>query len=101
MKKNELLIFIPTYNERDNVEKIYMDINTLGIPFDILFLDDNSPDGTGEVLDNLASFHDNISVIHRQEKLGIGSAHLEGGNYAYRANHNILIAMDRDYTQHP
>ena len=101
MKKNELLIIIPTYNEKGNVENIYKDITTLGIPLDILFIDDNSPDGTGEVLDNLVSSHDNISVIHRKSKLGIGSAHLEGVNYAYRENYQILITMDCDYTHHP
>ncbi len=68
---NNIVVFIPTYNERENVEKICTDIFNLGWNLDILFLDDNSPDGTGEILDQISNKHSNVHVIHRAGKLGI------------------------------
>ena len=97
----KLLVFIPTYNECDNVELICNDILALGIELDILFLDDNSPDGTGQLLDDLAMKHSNVQVIHRTGKLGIGSAHLEGIRHAYSSGYEFLITMDCDFTHMP
>ncbi|MEW5694281.1 MAG: glycosyltransferase [Candidatus Hydrogenedentota bacterium] len=91
--KNKTLVFIPTYNEK-NVENILTQIMVLNIPLDILFLDDNSPDGTGEILDNLAKKYDEVYVIHREGKMGIGSAHLEGIKWAYDNGYTKLITMD-------
>lgn len=95
------LVMIPTYNERDNVERICGDILALGIELDILFVDDNSPDGTGPVLDALAARHANVRVLHRSGKLGIGSAHLAGIDWAYRQGYQLLVTMDCDYTHPP
>ena len=78
---NTILVFIPTYNERDNVMKLYERISNLRLPLDILFIDDNSPDGTGNVLDRINK--PNVFVIHRSGKLGIGSAHKDGIAWAY------------------
>lgn len=69
------LIFIPTYNERDNVGKMAGQLLALGLDADLLFMDDNSPDGSGEILDRLASENPRLFVLHRKGKLGIGSAH--------------------------
>lgn len=99
--KNNILIFIPTYNERDNVEGILHKLLDLRLPADILFLDDNSPDGTGAVLDALADKHANMKVIHRDGKLGIGSAHIQGINWAYDRGYERLITMDCDFTHSP
>lgn len=98
---NELLIFIPTYNERENVERITREILGLGLNADILFLDDNSPDGTGKVLDELAAAHSNLQVIHRSGKLGIGSAHVTGIQWAYDHGYRMLLTMDCDFTHSP
>lgn len=95
------LIFIPTYNERDNVEVICADILAQGLDCNILFMDDASPDGTGEVLDGLARKHSNVKVIHRQGKAGIGSAHQAGIRWAYDQGYKILITMDSDQTHPP
>ncbi len=95
------LIFIPTYNERENVEVICADILKQGIECDILFMDDASPDGTGEILDGLARRHSNIQVIHRQGKEGIGSAHQAGIRWAYDHGYKTLITMDSDQTHPP
>jgi dolichol-phosphate mannosyltransferase len=99
--KRRPLVFIPTYNECDNVALICQEIRGLGVDLDILFMDDNSPDGTGAVLDRLARAHPNVQVRHRAGKLGIGSAHAEGIEYAYAEGYHILITMDCDFTHPP
>lgn len=101
MENLKTLIFIPTYNERGNVQSICEQILQLGLDTEILFLDDNSPDGTGEVLDELARRHNEVHVIHRSGKLGIGSAHIDGINWAYDAGVERLITMDCDFTHSP
>ena len=100
-----MLVFIPTYNERDNVEQTCSQLLALqlsaNLPFDILFVDDHSPDGTGAVLDELAARHNSVRVIHRPGKLGIGSAHQVGIAYAYDHGYDTLITMDCDGTHPP
>ena len=100
MLKN-LLIFIPTYNERENVRKLSEEIEKLSLDADILFMDDNSPDGTGTILEELAKKNLRLRVVHRAEKSGIGSAHLEGIRLAYHLGYEILITMDCDFTHKP
>src|SRR6266550_2235734 len=95
------LIFIPTYNERDNVENMARQLLALGLDADLMFMDDGSPDGTGEILDRLAREFARLSVIHRTGKLGIGNAHLEGIRYAYDNGYEQLITMDCDFTHTP
>ena len=95
------LIFIPTYNERDNLEPIHQRIKRLGLRADVLLLDDNSPDGTGQVADRLAAADPSTSVIHRPGKNGIGSAHLEGIRWAYKRGYEVLVTMDSDLTHQP
>ena len=99
--KSETLIFIPTYNESENVEELIKDISAEKLNVDLLFVDDNSPDGTGKVLDNLSNQHSNMKVIHRNKKLGIGSAHKCGINWAYNNGYKNLITMDSDFTHKP
>jgi dolichol-phosphate mannosyltransferase len=96
-----LLVCIPTYDERDNAERLCAEILALALPCKILFLDDASPDGTGEVLDRIADGDDNVKVIHRQAKLGIGSAHRDGIEYAYANGYECLVTMDCDFTHSP
>jgi dolichol-phosphate mannosyltransferase len=95
------LVFVPTYEERENAERLCRAILDLGIELDILFLDDNSPDGTGEILDRLAMELPQVKVIHRTGRLGIGSAHHEGIRYAYKHGYQTLITMDCDFTHPP
>jgi dolichol-phosphate mannosyltransferase len=100
--KNKKLIFIPTYNECDNVARIISEISDLNLEnTDFLFIDDHSPDGTGEILDALSKQYHNLSVIHRANKLGIGSAHLHAIHWAYENQYDILITMDCDFTHSP
>lgn len=101
MDQSKTLIFIPTYNELENVERIFREIKSLDLGTDILFLDDNSPDGTGMLIDGLVEKNNNTFVIHRTGKLGIGSAHQAGIKWAYDKNYEMLITMDCDFTHSP
>lgn len=101
MTPPRLLIFVPTYNENRNVERLCAELRALPLDADILFIDDGSPDGTGATLDRLARQHPRISVIHREGKLGIGSAHLAGITYAYDKGYDLLITLDADFSHNP
>jgi len=101
MGRNETLVFIPTYNERENVEEICSQILALGLGLDILFLDDNSTDGTGAIIRNLAEKHPNVHLLFRAGKLGVGSAHLDGIRWAYDHGYERLVTMDCDFTHSP
>lgn len=95
------LLFIPTYNERENVANIHAQIRALGIDMDILFIDDASPDGTGDILDAIARSDPRLTVVHRTGKQGIGTAHLAGIRHAYAKGYTTLISMDCDLTHDP
>jgi dolichol-phosphate mannosyltransferase len=101
VNKNRLLILIPCYNEKENAPKIHKRITALRLKADILFVDDNSPDGTGKILDKIAKSHPHTFVLHRPGKQGIGSAHKAGINWAYQKNYKGLITMDCDFTHPP
>lgn len=98
---NKILVFIPTYDEVDNAPAMCRLIMALPLPIDLHFMDDASPDGTGEALDKLALEFPRVTVSHRAGKLGIGSAHQEGISYAYRNNYDLLVTMDCDFTHDP
>lgn len=95
------MLFIPTYNERDNVERMHSELRALGLTLDVLFVDDSSPDGTGAILDALAARDLHLRVIHRPSRQGVGSAHLEGIRYARANSYTVLITMDCDFTHPP
>ncbi|WP_051272657.1 glycosyltransferase [Fundidesulfovibrio putealis] len=101
MKQIRILIFIPTYNESGNVERMARELAALNLDADILFLDDNSPDGTGPVLDDLACRIPRMSVVHRQGKQGIGSAHQMGIARGYSGGYDVLVTLDCDFTHDP
>jgi dolichol-phosphate mannosyltransferase len=95
------IIFIPTYDEAENVTPMCEAIVALGLDADLVFMDDNSPDGTGAILDGLAKKHPRVSIIHRAGKSGIGSAHYEGIGYAYDHGYERLVTLDCDFTHSP
>jgi len=96
-----LLIAIPTYNEVENIDLISQRVLDAVPNCQLLFIDDNSPDGTGERLDHLSRLDKRISVLHRSGKLGIGSAHQVAIAYAYQNSVEILVTMDADLTHSP
>jgi dolichol-phosphate mannosyltransferase len=101
MADEKILVMLPTYNECDNVRKMCDALTRLAIPMEILFIDDNSPDGTGDILDELATTVSRVLVHHRPGKLGIGSAHKEGIAWAYARGYTHLVTLDCDFTHPP
>ncbi|MDB4915677.1 MAG: methyltransferase protein [Gemmatimonadetes bacterium] len=95
------LVMVPTYNERDNAPRMVEAIMALGLDADVLFIDDNSPDGTGALLDELSARHPRLSVRHRSGKNGIGSAHLDGIAAAYEGGYQRLVTLDCDFSHSP
>src|SRR3954468_13375502 len=94
------LIVVPTYNERDNVRDIATRL-LAAIPTDLLFVDDNSPDGTGAICDELAATDKRVHVMHRAGKLGLGTAYVEGFTWGLARGHDYLIEMDADGSHDP
>lgn len=95
----KLLVIIPTYNEKENIEKIIMQIVRLG--FYLLVIDDNSPDGTGNILENLKLKNDRLNIIHRDKKLGLGTAYILGFRWALQRDFDFIFSMDADFSHSP
>ncbi len=95
------LVIVPTYNEKGNIKALAEDILGLKKGLDLLFIDDNSPDGTGQIADDLASRHDEISVIHRPGKAGLGRAYVTGFKHALENGYDSVITMDADLSHDP
>ena len=98
---NNIIIIVPTLNEKNNIEDLVAKLNITDISFDLLFIDDNSVDGTQEVIKNMIKKYPNINYIFRPKKKGIGSAHKEGLMWSFERNYKIIITMDADGTHHP
>ena len=101
MNDRKILVMLPTYNERENVRKMCGELSKIELPFEILFVDDNSPDGTGTVLDELARTVPRVLVMHRPGKMGIGSAHKDGIAWVSSRGYTHLVTMDCDFTHPP
>jgi len=95
------MVVIPTYNERDNIEKLAEEILNLDNDIHMLIVDDNSPDGTGDIVEGLAKENKRIHLIRRKGKLGLGSAYREGFNYALDSGAEYIIEMDADFSHDP
>lgn len=100
MKDN--LVIIPTYNECENIEDIIRAVFLLSTRFDILIIDDNSPDGTAEIVKSLQGEYDGqLHIIERSGKLGLGTAYIEGFKYALEHNYQYIFEMDADFSHNP
>jgi dolichol-phosphate mannosyltransferase len=98
---NQTLIVVPTYNERENLPSLVQRLLSLPVPLDLLVVDDNSPDGTGKLADELAVKHPVIHVLHRPEKNGLGRAYLAGFKWALERNYEFIFEMDGDFSHNP
>jgi dolichol-phosphate mannosyltransferase len=96
-----MLVSLCTYNERDNLRPLVQEIRRTLPDADVLVLDDNSPDGTGQAADELHSQDAQVLVEHRPGKLGLGTAILAAMRYAMDHDYGLLINMDADYSHHP
>ena len=95
------IIVIPTYNESDNIEKLVKQLIEIPLQLSILIVDDNSPDGTGEIADRLAKEFHEVHVIHRKCKSGLGTAYVEGFKYALQEGFDYIFEMDADFSHDP
>jgi dolichol-phosphate mannosyltransferase len=96
-----IISIIPTYNEAENLPKLVSALFTLPLDLHILVVDDGSPDGTGKIADDLAKRDDRLRVIHRNGKLGLRSAYLEGFQLALDDGADAIIQMDADFSHDP
>ncbi len=95
------LIIIPTYNERENIERIVPQVLEQDSSIHVLIVDDNSPDGTGEIADLMAKTDDRIHILHRPGKGGLGTAYIDGFKYALKENYDLIFEMDCDFSHDP
>lgn len=100
-KPAESLIIIPTYNERENVAEVIQRVLTVVENLDVLVIDDNSPDGTGDLVEELQGVEPRLHLIHRQGKLGLGTAYVEGFKYALERGYSYIFEMDADLSHDP
>lgn len=96
-----ILVIIPTYNERKNIIELIERISDINLNLDLLFIDDNSPDGTGEILKELSLENNSINIISRSGKLGLGTAYVVGFKWAIKKDYDYVIQMDADLSHNP
>jgi dolichol-phosphate mannosyltransferase len=97
---SDAVVLIPTYNERENLPSIVAEV-LRSAPVDVLVIDDNSPDGTGQVADGLAETEPRIKVLHRAGKQGLGKAYIAGFKWALERDYPYIFEMDADFSHQP
>lgn len=95
------LVIVPTYNERENLPALAERLLHLDVAVDLLVVDDNSPDGTGKLADEIASKHPSVHVLHRAEKNGLGRAYCAGFLWALERDYECIMEMDGDFSHDP
>lgn len=102
MHISDSIVIIPTYNEKENIEKIIRKVRSLDGEFHVLVIDDGSPDGTAAIVKSLmAEFPDSLFIIERQGKLGLGTAYLTGFRWALDHGYEFITEMDADFSHNP
>ncbi len=95
------LVIIPTYNERDNIARLIEQVLARDDRLDVLVVDDGSPDGTGAIVDSIKAVNPRVEVIHRAQKLGLGTAYLAGFKWALAREYGFVFEMDADFSHDP
>jgi dolichol-phosphate mannosyltransferase len=98
---NKTLVVVPTYNERENLPRLAQRLLGLPVPVELLVVDDNSPDGTGKLADELAAKQPAIHVLHRNEKSGLGRAYIAGFTWALEQGYDFVFELDGDFSHNP
>jgi len=98
---NLSLVIIPTYNEKENIEKIIRKVFSLRQNFDILVVDDGSPDGTGQIVKNLQKEFSSLHLLERNGKNGLGTAYIAGFKWALEKGYSFIFEMDADFSHNP
>ena len=99
--RRDTLVIVPTYNERENLTTLVERLLKLPVSVDLLIVDDNSPDGTGELADSLSLTHPEIHVLHRSQKQGLGRAYCAGFAWALEKGFDFIFEMDGDLSHNP
>ena len=95
------LVIVPTYNERFNIARLIPAILAQDPSLEVLVVDDASPDGTGGIVDSIAANNPRVHVIHREGKLGLGTAYIEGFRWALERKYDLVFEMDADFSHNP
>jgi dolichol-phosphate mannosyltransferase len=95
------IVIIPTYKEKENIEAIIKSISSLNTSFDILIIDDNSPDGTAGIVKNMQPSFPNLHIIERPGKMGLGTAYVAGFKWALEKGYDYVYEMDADFSHDP
>lgn len=96
------IVIIPTYNEKDNIEAIIRKVFSLAVPFDLLIIDDGSPDGTASIVKELQKeFPERLFLEERTGKLGLGTAYIHGFKYSINKGYDYICEMDADFSHNP
>ncbi len=102
MSNTKNLVIIPTYNEKENIEKMITYIFSLSVPFELLIIDDHSPDGTADIIKTIQKkFPKKLHLIEREGKLGLGTAYITGFNWAINHKYDYIFEMDADFSHNP
>ncbi len=95
------LVIIPTYNEKENIKNIIKEVLSQGEEFDVLIVDDNSPDRTGDIVKELSQKEKKVHLIEREGKLGLGTAYIRGFKWALEKGYEFIYEMDADSSHNP
>jgi dolichol-phosphate mannosyltransferase len=95
------LVIIPTYKEKENIEAMISAVTSLPVRFDILIIDDNSPDGTADIVKKLQPSYNNLHLIERSGKMGLGTAYITGFDWALDKGYDYIFEMDADFSHDP
>jgi dolichol-phosphate mannosyltransferase len=99
---SDRLVIIPTYKEKENIERIIRKVFSLTLVFHVLIIDDNSPDGTSDIVKSLMpEYQDKLHLIQRSGKLGLGTAYIRGFEWALENGYNYIFEMDADFSHNP
>jgi len=98
---NNSVVIIPTYNEKENIEKIIRKVFSLEKDFDIIIIEDNSPDGTAKIVKNLQKEFPQLHIIERKGKLGLGTAYITGFKWSIDHGYDYIFEMDADFSHNP
>lgn len=101
MEQMKAIVIVPTYNERENLRPLVQRVLALPAEVDLLIVDDNSPDGTGRLADELAALWPRLKVLHRGEKSGLGRAYCAGFAWALARDYELVLEMDGDFSHNP
>lgn len=100
--KSDSLVIIPTYNEKENIERIIRKVFSLKQAFDVLVIEDNSPDGTADIVKRLmVEFEGQLHILERKGKLGLGTAYIAGFKWGLEREYDYLFEMDADFSHNP